>query len=233
VALSRIVGAFTLFLVMGWLAAAARVRLGLDGLILSGWCSLILSGLTAVLVWGTFREVRYTCHESRLTLANKNVLLLGAIVLVYNLFALGLAAALHGTHYAVQGPTDIGWTHYFSVPSENRPTFLLHYLILSAADSTIAAPIAEELFHVGIVIGLLRACGVRWPVVFIVNACFFIAQHQMLTASPLTVAAMFGYAFGRLFLDYLFYKTGNIALPILAHILNNVRVLSLSIIFAI
>jgi membrane protease YdiL (CAAX protease family) len=86
--------------------------------------------------------------------------------------------------------------------------------------------IAEELFHIGVVVGVLRRFNIPWPRIYPFNALLFIILHQSHGGGFIGFVPMLGFAAARCFLDFLFYKSGHIAVPIVAHMLNNLRVLS-------
>ncbi len=225
----QIVGGFTLFWVPSVLAVAFRRQLGLEGLVTSGWCSLGLSVLSIGLLLAFSRDARQACRAARDGLGTKttrfwilglvigNVLLAG---LVFAFYKMQLAPATVGA--------DVGWAHYFSLPSDRRPDFYLHYLLLSAVDMVATGPVAEELFHIGVVVGVLRRLNIPWAWIFAYDALLFVILHQSHGGGFIGFARILGFAAGRYFLDFLYYKTGNIAVPIVAHSLNNLRVLSLS-----
>lgn len=223
----QIVGGFTLFWVPSAMAATIRRHLGLDGLVTAGWCSLGLSVLSIGLLLAFSRDARQACRAVLggpgnqttrywiLGLVIANALLAG---LFFVLYKMQLAPAAVGA--------DVGWSHYFSLPPDRRPDFLLHYLWLSAVDSVITGPLAEELFHIGVVVGVLRRLNIPWPWIFAFDALLFVILHQSHGGGFIGVLPMLRFAVARYFLDFLFYKTGNIAVPIVAHVLNNLRVLS-------
>lgn len=222
----RILGGFVLISGTVWLAAAVQRQMGLEGLELSAWSSLLLSCSSVLLLLALFHEVRQACLDAKTTIGSRVVVVLGGTVLCYNVVAWLLVAVLRHSGHAIAVPTHVGWAHYFSLPAGSRPGFLLHYLTVTAIGACVIAPLVEELFHVGIVITTLRSQKVRWAVVFAVNALLFVALHLVGDGRMPGVGVLLGYVVGRLFLDWLYYMSGNIALPIFAHALHNLRVLS-------
>lgn len=223
----QIVGGFMLLWMPGAVAMAIRRQLGLEGLVTAGWCALGLSVLSIGLLLAFSPDARQACRAARAGLRTKAIgyWILGLIManallagLVFALYKMQLAPAAVGA--------DVGWSHYFSLPPDRRPDFLLHYLWLSAMESVITAPLAEELFHIGVVVGVLRRLNIPWPWIFAFDALLFVILHQSYGGGFIGVLPMLAFATARLFLDFLFYKTGNIAVPVVAHVLNNLRVLS-------
>lgn len=223
----QIVGGFMLVWVPGAVSIAIRRNLGLEGIVTAGWCSLGLSALSAGLLWAFSPDARQACRAARGGLGTRSTQFWILGLVITNGVLAGLVFLLYKMqHSPASAGTDVGWTHYFSLPPERRPDFLLHYLLLSAVEKVIAGPLAEELFHIGVVVGVLRRFNIPWPWIFAFDALLFVILHQSHGGGFIGFVPMLGFAAARYFLDFLFYKSGNIAVPIVAHMLNNLRVLS-------
>ncbi len=228
-AFMQIVVGFILLWVPAALAGAIRRHLGLDGLVMAGWCSLGFSVLSIGLLWMFSLNARQACRAVRdgLKIRTTRFWILGLVIgnallagLVFLLYKMQLAPTAVGA--------DVGWAHYLGLPPDRRPDFLLHYLLLSAVDMVVTGPIAEELFHIGVVVGVLRKHNIPWPWIAAFDALLFIILHQGQGGEIIGFVPMLRLGIARLFLDYLYYKTDSIAVPIVAHSLNNLRVLSIS-----
>jgi len=221
-----VVGASLLVLANGWLSSFLRRRLGLEGLELAAWLSLGLTCASIVVLPALFISVREGFVQGARTFTNRRVLTIAGVVVIGNLllFILALVAP-------VARPMDVhvGWAHYLGLPPENRPFFLLHALLVSALESTILSPVMEELLHVGVVVRMLRAAQMPIAAILVVDALLFIVIHHSGFGTWIGWNLAIVYGFARVFLDWLFLKTDNIAVPILAHVLNNTRVLALTV----
>ncbi len=223
----QIVGGFMLLWVPGAMAIMIRRQLGLDGIVTAGWCALGLSVVSIGLLWAFSPDARQACRAARVGLGTRSTQFWILGLVITNVVLVGLVYLLYKTqHSPASAGTDVGWTHYFSLPPDRRPDFLLHFLLLSAVNMGVAGPIAEELFHIGVVVEVLRRFDIPWPWIFTFDALLFVILHQSHDGGFIGVLPVLVFAAVRYFLDFLFYKTGNIAVPIIAHSLNNLRVLS-------
>jgi membrane protease YdiL (CAAX protease family) len=219
-----IVGALLISLTIGWLDTAIRRWLGLESLVVAGWISLLLAGSTIAFLLGLSRYVREACMLAVETRPSKTALAWSGFFVVSNVVVCVLVWAFH-----VARPADVAWTHYFSLPPDSRPSFLLHYLLVSSFVSCVVGPVAEEFLHTGVVIGSLRAAKVARPWIHAVNALLFVLLHQAYSGTWMGWEAAGGVVVGRLLLDSLYYKTGTIAGPIVCHMIHNICALVLRI----
>lgn len=228
-ALWQIVVGFMLLWLPSAVALMLQRQLGLDGLVLAAGYSLGLSVLSIVCVLVFFEDTRRICLAAPGGLRTKTSQIYILCPVFVNLMLAGLLVALYKLQIAPASiKPDVGWAHYFSLPLDRRPDFLLHYLGLTAINTIVVGPLAEELFHIGIIVGVLRRFNFPWPWVFAFDALLFVILHQSHGGGFIGVVPMLGFGAGRLFLDYLFYRTGNIAVPVVGHILHNLRVVSMN-----
>jgi uncharacterized protein len=83
----------------------------------------------------------------------------------------------------------------------------------------VIAPVAEELYFRGFLLqGLWRSFGPRWAIGLsaVVFGLFHFSGARLQTVLPMVSATLIGAVFG-----YLFVRTGNLAVTVLAHVLVN------------
>lgn len=141
-------------------------------------------------------------RDALLTVGGVVVLLALQVALLYALQVLGLST---GENQAM-------------LPGRDDPTYFLYMVVVSIL---VVGP-AEELLFRGVVQGLLRRAFAAWPAILLAGGIFGLIHFPSVQGSPVE-ALLYGLVATLLgcLLGYLYERSGNLAVPALAHGLYN------------
>ncbi len=193
--------------------------------------SSLLYVLLLLFLVACFPGIRETLSAARANLAKAMANRVTRLPLYVFFAGLIIAPFFWSVSPAGKPAASTGWYTFFGMMHQDSPATWRYFfcmLLPQSLDRTLLAPLGEELMCVSIFLVNLRKLVLPVWAPFAINAACFTAGHFIIGAAPaglgLGIAAIIVYSGTRLFYDLLYVHTQCVYVPILAHMLWNLRV---------